>query len=69
MDAKQEKGKQQNMQKVSEKEIIKKEAKISPLKGMIFAALFAAFTAAIAPVKIPLGFTPVPVVPSPKVHL
>ena len=31
------------------------------LKGMIFAALFAALTAAIAPVKIPLGFTPVPI--------
>lgn len=31
------------------------------LKMMIFAALFAALTAAIAPVKIPLGFTPVPI--------
>ena len=31
------------------------------LKGMIFAALFAAFTAAIAPPLLPLGFTPVPI--------
>ena len=31
------------------------------LKWMIFAALFAALTAAIAPVKLPLGFTPVPI--------
>ena len=33
----------------------------SKLKGMVFSALFAALTAAIAPVKIPLGFTPVPI--------
>ena len=31
------------------------------LKGMIFAALFAALTAAVAQIKIPLGFTPVPI--------
>ncbi len=35
--------------------------KINPLKGMVFAALFAAFTVAIASIKIPLGFTPVPI--------
>jgi len=35
--------------------------KINPLKGMVFSALFAAFTAAIASIKIPLGFTPVPI--------
>src|SRR3989338_7843057 len=35
--------------------------KINHLKGMIFAGLFAAFTAAIATFKIPLGFTPVPI--------
>ena len=28
---------------------------------MVFAALFAALTAAVAPLKIPLGFTPVPI--------
>ena len=33
----------------------------SKIKGMIFAALFAALTAAVAPFKIPLGFTPVPI--------
>lgn len=33
----------------------------SNLKPLIFAALFAALTAAIAPFKIPLGFTPVPI--------
>lgn len=31
------------------------------LKGMVFAALFAALTAAVSPIKIPLGFTPVPI--------
>ncbi len=31
------------------------------LRGMVFAALFAALTAAVAQVKIPLGFTPVPI--------
>lgn len=31
------------------------------LKGMVFAALFAALTAAVAQIKIPLGFTPVPI--------
>mgnify|MGYP001092086763 CR=1 FL=1 len=33
----------------------------SNLKPLIFAALFAALTAAVAPFKIPLGFTPVPI--------
>lgn len=33
----------------------------SKLKGMVFAALFAAFTAAVAWFKIPLPFTPVPI--------
>src|SRR3989339_1178484 len=31
------------------------------IKGMMFAALFAALTAAVSPIKIPLGFTPVPI--------
>ena len=31
------------------------------LKGMVFAALFAALTAAVAWFKIPLPFTPVPI--------
>ena len=31
------------------------------LKRMMFAALFAALTAAVSPIKIPLGFTPVPI--------
>ena len=31
------------------------------LKGMVFTALFAALTAAVSPIKIPLGFTPVPI--------
>ncbi|MBI2139108.1 biotin transporter BioY, partial [Candidatus Woesearchaeota archaeon] len=31
------------------------------IKGMVFAAMFAALTAAVSPVKIPLGFTPVPI--------
>ncbi len=33
----------------------------SNLKPLVFAALFAALTAAVAPFKIPLGFTPVPI--------
>ena len=33
----------------------------SDLKLLVFSALFAALTAAIAPFKIPLGFTPVPI--------
>ncbi len=33
----------------------------SNLNPLIFAALFAALTAAVAPFKIPLGFTPVPI--------
>lgn len=33
----------------------------SNLKPLVFAALFAALTAAVAPLKIPLGFTPVPI--------
>jgi biotin transporter BioY len=35
--------------------------KVDMLKGMIFAALFAALTAAVAWFKIPLPFTPVPI--------
>lgn len=31
------------------------------LKPLVFAALFAALTAAVSPLKIPLGFTPVPI--------
>lgn len=31
------------------------------IKRMVFAALFAALTAAVSPIKIPLGFTPVPI--------
>lgn len=31
------------------------------IRGMVFAALFAALTAAVSPLKIPLGFTPVPI--------
>jgi len=33
----------------------------SNLKPLVFAALFAALTAAVSPLKIPLGFTPVPI--------
>src|SRR3989338_3067524 len=33
----------------------------SKLRGMVFAALFAAFTAAVAWFRIPLPFTPVPI--------
>src|SRR3990167_2024777 len=31
------------------------------LKFLVFSALFAALTAAVSPIKIPLGFTPVPI--------
>ena len=31
------------------------------MRGMMFAALFAALTAAVSPIRIPLGFTPVPI--------
>jgi len=43
------------------KDIVKKPVPGSNLKPLIFAALFAALTAAVAPFKIPLGFTPVPI--------
>jgi len=45
------------------KSIIKDSAHVrgSNLKPLVFAALFAALTAAVAPFKIPLGFTPVPI--------
>jgi len=45
------------------KNIVKKPAQVpgSNLKPLVFAALFAALTAAVAPLKIPLGFTPVPI--------
>jgi len=39
----------------------KKNTQQSNLKLLVFSALFAALTAAIAPFKIPLGFTPVPI--------
>lgn len=39
----------------------KVKKQLSPIKGMVFAALFAALTAAVSPIKIPLGFTPVPI--------
>ena len=39
----------------------KKNMQQSNLKLLVFSALFAALTAAIAPFKIPLGFTPVPI--------
>ena len=47
----------------SGKSIVKKPALApgSNLKPLVFAALFAALTAAVAPLKIPLGFTPVPI--------
>ena len=48
--------------KVSEKSIETKSiGNPSNLKPLVFAALFAALTAAVAPFKIPLGFTPVPI--------
>ena len=43
------------------KEIKKNELKSNNLKPLVFAALFAALLAAVAPFKIPLGFTPVPI--------
>ncbi len=45
------------------KNIVKKSEQVpgSNLKPLVFAALFAALTAAVAPFKIPLGFTPVPI--------
>jgi len=45
------------------KNIVKKPERVpgSNLKPLVFAALFAALTAAVAPFKIPLGFTPVPI--------
>lgn len=44
----------------------KKETEAEPqssssLKPLVFSALFAALTAAVAPFKIPLGFTPIPI--------
>ena len=55
----------------SSKKAIKSDKKISEaetkntapgnLKPLVFAALFAALTAAVSPLKIPLGFTPVPI--------
>ena len=49
--------------KISEKSVETKntEKTLSNLKPLVFAALFAALTAAVAPFKIPLGFTPVPI--------
>ena len=62
--------------KIDEKRVEKKELKKSEkkakkskqniksannLKPLVFAALFAALLAAVAPFKIPLGFTPVPI--------
>lgn len=41
--------------------IVKKTMPRSNLKLLVFAALFAALTAAVSPFKIPLGFTPVPI--------
>ena len=37
------------------------EKKINNVKGMVFAALFAALLAVVARIMIPLGFTPVPI--------
>ena len=39
----------------------KNQIESGKLKLFVFAALFAALTAAISPIKIPLGFTPVPI--------
>ncbi|MBI2135092.1 biotin transporter BioY [Candidatus Woesearchaeota archaeon] len=39
----------------------KKNTPVNNLKPLVFAALFAALLAAVAPFKIPLGFTPVPI--------
>jgi len=44
-----------------EKTEIKKQEKDINLKPLVFAALFAALLAAVAPFKIPLPFTPVPI--------
>lgn len=38
-----------------------KNSKNTNLKPLVFSALFAALTAAVSPIKIPLGFTPVPI--------
>ena len=48
---------------MAKKKTKKNEIKVpqSDLKLLVFSALFAALTAAIAPFKIPLGFTPVPI--------
>jgi biotin transport system substrate-specific component len=47
--------------KTIEKKVNVEKVPGSNLKPLIFAALFAALTAAVAPFKIPLGFTPVPI--------
>src|SRR3989338_3060960 len=49
--------------KINQKNPDKKQTPESPLnlKPLVFAALFAALLAAVAPFKIPLGFTPVPI--------
>ena len=48
--------------KISEKSVeTKNTEKPFNLKPLVFAALFAALTAAVSPFKIPLGFTPVPI--------
>ena len=49
--------------KINQKNPDKKQPPESPLnlKPLVFAALFAALLAAVAPFKIPLGFTPVPI--------
>ena len=48
--------------KTSKKSVVKTAAVPgSNLKPLVFAALFAALTAAVSPLKIPLGFTPVPI--------
>jgi len=49
--------KKKTEEKISKKEVVPG----SNLKPLVFAALFAALTAAVAPFKIPLGFTPVPI--------
>ena len=40
---------------------MKKDYERRKLKFLVFSALFAALTAAVSPIKIPLGFTPVPI--------
>ena len=48
--------------KISEENLeTKNTEKPFNLKPLVFAALFAALTAAVSPFKIPLGFTPVPI--------